>query len=42
MAHVVIIGTKADLCKPHHITIEEAKVSRRRVRGGRERELGMK
>ena len=42
MAHVVIIGTKADLRKPHHITTEGAKVSKRRVRGGRERELGRK
>ena len=35
-AHVVVIGTKADLRKPHHVTTEEAEVSKRRVRGGRE------
>ena len=33
-AHVVVIGTKADLRKPHHVTTEEAEVSKRRVRGG--------
>lgn len=33
-SHVVVIGTKADLRKPHHVTTEEAEVSKRRERGG--------